>query len=191
MDVKKLNAVQVILHVSRLLSERRFDELGDLARQDERVLDQLVQTMRETNGPFYLFAATALSKAGTVAVAPLLAALQDRQVPVRQIAAFALGEIGDLSAVEGLVEGLEDEHHVVRQVAAVSLGKLGAAEAVGPLLRAIDDDSELVRKAAINALGMIGDERALPALERAAANDTKAVAARAREVRRQIRERTG
>jgi HEAT repeat protein len=191
MESQKLNAVQVIVLVSRLLSERRFDELGDMARQDERVFDQLVQTMREGKGPFCFFAAAGLSKAGEAAVAPLLEALQDRQAPVRQIAAFALGDVGDLRAMEGLVGRLGDAQHVVRQVAAVSLGKLGAVAAVEPLLGAIDDDSDLVRKAVVNALGMIGDERALPALERVAAHDVEAVAARASAVSRGIRERRG
>jgi len=187
MESQKLNAVQVIILVGRLLSERRFDELGDMARRDERVLDQIVQTLREGKGPFCFFAATGLSKAGPPAVGPLLEALDDPQHAVRQVAAFALGEIGDLSATEGLIGRLGDAQYVVRQAAAISLGKLGTAAAVEPLLEAIGDDSDMVRRAVVNALGMIGDERALPALERVAAQDTEAVAERAREVHRQIR----
>jgi HEAT repeat protein len=187
MESKQLNSVQVIILVGQLLSERRFDELGELARQDERVLYQLVETLREGRGLFSFFAATGLSKAGEAAVEPLLEALQDEQYVVRQAAAVALGDIGDRRAVEGLIEGLGDEHEVVRQGAAVSLGKLGVAEAVDPLLRVIGDESELVRKAVVNALGMIGDKRALPALKRAAAGDTEAVAERAREVMQEVK----
>ena len=189
MESKNLNAVQIIPFVGRLLSERRFDELGDLARKDERVLDQLVQTLRSASGPFYLFAATALSKVGKVAVEPLVEALQDEQYPVRQVAAMALGEIRDPEGIKGLVERLGDEHYVVRQAAAVSLGKIGVVEAIEPLLRAVGDESEIVRRAVVNALGMIGDEVALPALVRVEAEDIEAVAKRAREVIRQIRER--
>ena len=189
MESKKLNPVQIILLVTQLLSERRFDELGDLARKDERVLHHLVQTLRDGKGPFCFFAATALSKAGASAVAPLLEALQDGQYVVRQLAALALGEMEDLRAVERLVAGLGDEHEAVRQAVAVSLGKLGAVQAIEPLLRAMRDESELVRRAAVNALGMIGDERALPELKRVAAEDTEPVAERAREVIRKFGER--
>ena len=182
MESKKLNPVQIILLVTQLLSERRFDELGDLARKDERVLHQLIETLRDGKGPLCFFAATGLSKAGASAVEPLLEALQDGQYVVRQLAALALGEMGDLRAVERLVERLGDEYEAVRQAAAVSLGKLGAAEAIEPLLRAMRDESEIVRRAVVNALGMIGDERALPELKRVAAEDTEAVAERAREV---------
>ena len=188
MESKHLNGVQVIILVSRLLSERRFDELGNLARQDERVFDQLVETLREAKWPFSFFAAASLSKTGELAVAPLIEALQDSQGVVRQIAAMALGDIGDPSAVAPLVDLLDNDQEVVRQAAAVSLGKIGVVGAIAPLLRTIGDDSELVRKAVVNALGMIGDERALPALERAAAADTEAVVERALAAIRQIRE---
>jgi len=191
MESENLNPVQIILLVTRLLSDRRFDELGDLARKDERVLHHLVETLRGGRGPFCFFAATGLSKAGQAAVEPLLEALQDGQYVVRQVAALALGEIGDLRAVERLVEGLGDEYEAVRQAAAVSLGKLGAVEAIEPLLRAMRDESEIVRRAAVNALGMIGDESALPELKRVEAEDTEAVAQRARAVIREIREQKG
>ena len=189
MESRRLNPVQIILHVTQLLSERRFDELGDLARQDERVLHHLVRTLRDGRGPFCFFAATGLSKAGQAAVEPLLEALQDEQYVVRQVSALALGEIGDQGAAEKLVEGLEDESVAVRQAVAVSLGKIGAVEAIEPLLRVIRDESEIVRRAVVNALGMIGDEKALPELKRVAAKDTEAVAERAREVIRKIEER--
>ena len=186
MESKELNSVQLIKLVGQLLSERKFDELGELARQDERVFQQLVETVRGGRGLFCFFAATSLIKAGEPAVAPLIEALQDEKVIVRQAAASALGDMGDRRAVERLVERLGDGSEVVRQAAAVSLGKLGAKDAVEPLLRTIGDESELVRKATINGLGMIGDKRALPALKMAAAEDTEAVAERARAVMQEI-----
>ena len=189
MENKDLNQVQITALVGRLLAQRQFDELGALAHQDERVLDQLVETMRDTRGPFGFFAATALSKAGAPAVPPLLEALEDEQYPVRQVAALALGEIGDARAMAGLMESLRDRHEAVRQAGAVSLGKLRATEAVDALLAALNDEAEIVRRAAVNALGMIGDERSLQALHRVQAEDTQAVAQRAREVIRQIQER--
>ena len=190
MEDNQLNALQVILLVSRLMVEKRFDELGDLARRDPRALDQLVSTLRDGRGLDCFLAATGLSKAGPAAVEPLLAALGDDKHPVRQGAALALGDLGDTRALPGLAERLQDDHEAVLQAAALSLGKLRSAEAVTPLLDALHDESERVRRAAVNALGLIGDRRALPELERVAARDTLAVAQRAREIMREMGERT-
>ena len=187
MDSRDLNAVQIIIRVGELLSQRKFDELGHMARQDRRVFEQLVDTVRGGQGLFSFSAAASLIQAGEPAVVPLIEALQDGKYIVRQAASMALGDMGDRRAVEGLVECLGDEFEAVRQSAALSLGKLGAAEAVEPLIRAVGDESELVRKAAINALGMIGDRRALPSLKQAAAEDTEAVAERARAVMQDIK----
>ena len=190
MDSKELNAVQIIIRVGELLSERKMDELGQMARQDRRVFEQLVDTMRGGRGLFCFTATASLIRAGKPAVAPLIEALQDEKYVVRQAAALALGDMGDPRAVEGLIERLGDASEAVRQSAAVSLGKLGAQEAVEPLIQAMSDESELVRKAAINGLGMIGDKRALPALKRAAAEDTEAVTERARAVMQEIEAET-
>ena len=186
MDSRELNAVQIIIRVGELLSQRKFDELGQMARQDQRVFEQLVDTLRGGRGLYCFSAAASLIHAGEPALVPLIEALDDAKYVVRQSAAMALGDMGDRRAVEGLIARLGDESEVVRQAAAVSLGKLGAQEAVEPLIRAVGDESEVVRKAAVNGLGMIGDPRALPALKRAAEEDTEAVAERARAVIQEI-----
>jgi HEAT repeat protein len=185
---KKRDADRIAAMVHQGLLERQFDVLGALASVDERVLHQLVEVTRAGEGMSSLFAATALSKAGEPAVAPLIEALEDEQVIVRQGSAMALGEIGNQRALQDLVARLVDESHLVRQAAAIALGKLGSPEALDPLLRAIGDENEIVRRAVVNALGMIGDERVLPALERVAAQDVEAVAERAREVMQEIQE---
>ena len=190
MDSKELNAVQIIIRVGELLSERKMDELGQMARQDQRVFEQLVDTLRGGRGLFCFTAAASLIQAGEPAVAPLIEALQDEKPIVRQAAAAALGDTGDTRAVEGLIERLADPFEGVCQSAAVSLGKLGAQEAVEPLIQTMGDENELVRKAAINGLGMIGDKRALPALKRAAAEDTESVAERARAAMQEIESET-
>ena len=60
MDNKELNSVQIIIRVGQLLSERKMDELGQWARQDERVFQQLVETVRGGNGLFCFTAAASL-----------------------------------------------------------------------------------------------------------------------------------
>ena len=178
MESKNLNAVQVIILVSRLLSEQRYNELGELARHDERIFNQLVETLRSGKGPFCFFAATSLGKVGSSAVPPLIEAMEDKVYPVRQVSALALGEIGDPGAVECLSAALHDEQHAVRQAAAVALGMIGVAAGVEPLLQAV-----------VNALGMIGNEVAIPTLKWVIAEDTAAIALRASKAIHQIQKR--
>ena len=175
-DSLKLNEVQLIPFVGKLLLDKRFDDLGAMARRDKRVLEELVDNVRQARPPFFFLAATALSKAGEPALQPLLETLDHEQHPVRQMAALALGDIGDPRAVADLVKRLGDPQDAVRQAAAHSLGKIGSKEAVEPLLQSLEDESEIVRNAAVKALGLIGDPRALPALMRAMDEDTETVA---------------
>jgi len=180
-DSLQLNEVQLIPFVGKLLLDKRFDDLGAMARKDKRVLEQLVDAVRAARPPFFFLAATALSKAGEPALQPLLETLHHTQYPVRQMAALALGDVGDPRAVAELVRTWGDPQDVVRQAAAHALGKIGAREAVEPLLESLADESAIVRNAAVKALGLIGDPRALPALQRAADEDTETITKAARE----------
>ena len=62
MDSRELDAVQIIIRVGELLSERKMDELGQMARQDQRVFEQLVDTLRGGRGLFCFTAAASLIK---------------------------------------------------------------------------------------------------------------------------------
>jgi HEAT repeat protein len=180
--------VQLIPFVGKLLTDKRFADLGMMARKDKRVLEQLVQAVQVGRPPFFFLAATALSTAGEVALQPLLETLHHAQYPVRQMSAVALGDVGDPRAVPDLIQSLSDPQDVVRQAAAFSLGKIGSKEAVEPLLKSLADESELVRNAAVKALGIIGDPRVLPALQRVAAEDTETIAQAAKEAVAKIQE---
>ena len=93
--------------------------LADLARQDVRVFEQLVDTVRGGQGMFCFSAAAGLIGVGERALAPLLEALGDEQYIVRQASCFALGDLGDRRAVETLIGRLADASDAVRQSAAV------------------------------------------------------------------------
>jgi HEAT repeat protein len=98
----------------------------------------------------------------------------------RVTAAQALGEMGDLRAVEPLVVALGDQHLYVRAYAAESLAELGDARAVEPLICALGDEVPFVRAHAAQALGELGDARAVGALLKALTDgdaDMRAVAA--------------
>ena len=187
MENGQMNLLQITLLVARLLMERRFDEVGELASKDERAFHQLVEELTVTDGALCFSAAVALAKVGGPAVVPLIEALQDSKHPVRQAAALPLGEVRDTKAVEPLIEALGDDHGYVRQAAAVGLSKIGDERAVEPLIATTRDGNVLVRRMAVIALGQLGDERAVPELERLAAEDVDQVAEKAKEAITQIR----
>ena len=82
---------------------------------------------------------------------------------MREEAAEALGQIGDVRAVMPLIRALQDtnENEDFREVAADTLGNLRDARAVEPLIRTLEDASIHVRAAASKALGNIRDVRAV------------------------------
>jgi HEAT repeat protein len=82
-------------------------------------------------------------------------------------AAQALGELGDVRAVEPLLKALDDSNQWVRIVAAEALGQVRDRGATETLIYALSDNSIWVRRASVVALGQIGDPRATsPLMER-------------------------
>jgi HEAT repeat protein len=111
---------------------------------------------------------------------PLISALKYDITAVRLWAASALGQLGDLQAIEPLLEALiKDPISAVRGNCAWSLGKLIAQmrrefgtqdeiyhDAVDALVDALDDDDLSVQTDARNALRKLGDPRGLKVLDR-------------------------
>lgn len=85
----------------------------------------------------------------------LIKALEDGREKVRQIAAKALGEIGDKRAVEPLIRLLEheSEYGVVLRTAVDALGNIGDKRAVTPLTRILE--CQRIRKATELALARV------------------------------------
>ena len=98
------------------------------------------------------------------------------EAPIRVIAAEALGELGDLKAVQPLAQALtEDEDASVRKASADALAKLGDLEAVPFLAKALLSDPDPgVRLAAVNALRSLGGSQAIGDLVRALFSDLDA-----------------
>jgi len=139
---------------------------GALAEvEDARAVKLLVAALTG-DYPDYQEAFKAMGELGEVALAPLIAALeQNGDWPVRVRAAIALGKLGDARAVKPLsVAVKDDEEWPVRKDAANALGELGDARAVEPLLVALkekkDDYSYEVQMAAAAALAKLGDPKA-------------------------------
>ena len=104
----------------------------------------------------------------------------------RRVAAKALGQIGDVSAVDGLVEALDltvgtssdpkdKAGNKTNEAIAKALGRLGAKKAVPKLLSTIDKSrNDYVVLEAVRALGKIGDGAAVEKLsEIATSHDNK------------------
>lgn len=81
----------------------------------------------------------------------MIVALDDQQ-GVQEVAALALGEIGDSRAVKPLINALGDDNWEVRSSVAKALGKIGDDRAIQPLIEMLQDRSENVRWHAVQAL---------------------------------------
>ena len=90
----------------------------------------------------------------------------DRDVRVRELAAYALGELGGTQWADALAQALaKDPSSRVRLNAAEALGKVEARGAIDVLTVALDDPDVHVREAVVVALGRLGDARAVAPLE--------------------------
>lgn len=91
-------------------------------------------------------------------IAPAASALDDVDASVRALAARALGESGEQSALLSLIGKLGDPSVDVRVAVARALGELGAEESIPALGGALDDPEGHVREAAAISLSKIGGE---------------------------------
>lgn len=101
-----------------------------------------------------------LVRMGSIAVEPLLQALNSEDPQTRFRAAYALGKIGDPRAFDPLLRATQDSNEAVRYDAVIALGDLGDSRAIEPLLQMLLGGEELDSPAAM-ALRKIGS----PAVE--------------------------
>lgn len=98
------------------------------------------------------------------AVPGILPFLSHEKEVRRIIAANALGDIGDPSAIPALIGALGDGAFTVREAAAKSLVRLGPA-AEEPLAEVLATGRDPARRHAIRILGVTGSTSVIPALE--------------------------
>ena len=96
----------------------------------------------------------------TEAAQVLIPLLADKATFVRGEAAFALGEVSDVSATAPLIRSLQkDSSDEVRSATAVALGKIGDATAIesltGILKKKPSDGNEFLRRSAARSIGQI------------------------------------
>ncbi len=102
---------------------------------------------------------------GNPAVDALIAELMSGDANLREIAAYALGNIGGDQAIVALIQALSDRISAVRAVSIKYLGLSGDKRAVDSLIRLADTDEDNLINIA-DALGNIGDCRAVETLIR-------------------------
>jgi HEAT repeat protein len=96
--------------------------------------------------------------------AGLVSLLHDPEPSVRLRAAYALGQLGDVSAVEPLAALLDDAWADARFVSAVALATLGDHRAVGMLVEGASDPDASVRLTCAELLGNLNDAGGTDAL---------------------------
>lgn len=167
-NLSRISKSYVISLLTRMLSDgdseiRRIgvEKLGDFS--DTLAIIPLMNVVKEEKDyTVRREAAFSLGNIGKPAVPFLVKALKGS---TRAIAAFALGRIGDTSAIPFLIESLNDPSKYIRERVAKDLGKFGKP-AVDALVKILSDKkkSKNARKVAVEALGYIGDTSAIPVL---------------------------
>lgn len=99
------------------------------------------------------------------AVEPLANLLEsDPEASIRSGAASALGDIGDIRAIESLHKAQCDTEDRVQIAAGLALGRLGVEPNIDTALKALADDNWFIKSDAIFLLGHSKDQRAIDAL---------------------------
>lgn len=161
--------------IERLLAYLTSDDVQDrraaaielAQRQDERVIQALLNALQDTDSTVRANAASGLGVNGAQeAIDPLIARLQDEHDIVRERSATALAQIGTGRAIEPLIDALDDSGTWARNRIIYVLGASGDQRAVEPLLVQLNSDDDSTRGVAAWALSALGDLRAVdPLLE--------------------------
>jgi HEAT repeat protein len=142
--------------------------------ETKRNVKGLIKALSYPHSDVCSFAAYALGRIGDpLAVAPLIVALKEGGLNIREGAAHALGQIADPRAVAPLIVAAKtessnyysrDDAFSLRKTAVVALGKIGDARTVEPLIAATHDGHEDVRYEAKRALERIANPEAVEGL---------------------------
>jgi hypothetical protein len=111
----------------------------------------------------------------------------DQSAYVRELAAGALGEIRDQSAIRPLADALSDGDKNVRREAARALAMLGDYRGIDVLVTALRDTDKIYRLRVITALEYHFGSRAIPPLSLILADEDKDVRQAAAEALKKIR----
>jgi len=133
-------------------------------------LKGMIQLLGDDDAGIRKNAARRLTHVGAPAVEPLISALRNRNPKVRANAAWALGELEERSAVDGLRRATKDSKKEVRSAAVAALARIGDASAVAPLAKQLRDRDPTVALDAAHSLGKLGGPAAVEILIKALSN---------------------
>lgn len=150
-----------------------LDALAGLRSADAR--RAIERSLSDRSTAVRAHAVRALAHAGVDAVIPLLDRVHDPEGDVREAAATALGEIGDVRAALALVGISQDPIPEVRLAAARALGRLRGEVSTRTLLGLVHDTMPEVRSAALDGLARIADPATVPTLAALARPDRAAM----------------
>lgn len=144
-------------------------------RHDDQSTRLLLSALRDASSAIRIQAATAVAERLTLdlvpvlvewlghdadmrVVDPLIDALTDPDMLIRDYAIHALGKLGDPRAVEPVLQALTSDRVHIRQTASSALGALGGRRAIDALTMALHDRHEGVRQNARHALVQLGKQ---------------------------------
>jgi len=143
--------------LTRLLGQQtvRSHVVEALVRNGAGVVTLLIEQLRAEDLDTRHAAVVALGRIGDRrATAPLVAALDDRELAV--VAAGALARIGDAAAFDALLARLGDRDAAIRRSAIAALNSIGHPDMQRRIAPLIDDADPIVRESAITIAGYFG-----------------------------------
>ncbi len=158
--LESVKALNVCMHMDKDADVQEIAAMTLAKMGGEEAIKDLIFALR-FNYVKKPVAVEALVRVGSVAVEPLIALLNDKDVTVWEAACSALGKIGDRRAVEPMLALLGKS-----SVVAEALGRIGDERAVEPLIVELQKQikTTYASGAVAKALGDIGDRRALEPL---------------------------
>lgn len=133
------------------MAKRRLIKMGP------RVVKMLIQSLNSENVKLRCHVAYILGKIKDPRAfeSLLLKAIKDSAQIVRYDAILALGDLGDIRAIEPLIQIMLSEDIILSSAAAMALVKIGSP-AIPSLIKLLKDMNPKVRAIAANVLGGIG-----------------------------------
>ncbi|MCM1987858.1 HEAT repeat domain-containing protein [Methanococcoides seepicolus] len=152
-------------------------QIPDELQQDQikNSITNSIENLSSQNVSVKSDAVKKLVKMGSVAVKPLIQALENDNPDIRENSALALGKIGDKRAIEPLIELIDDENWEVSHAAEIALGDIGEAsilwdteeENIGFLIAHAKNQNKTVpsRQVAVRTLGEYRQKAVSPLIQ--------------------------